>query len=96
MNITLKDLGQVSDGEKRKFILVEDGRLLYGICKWHKDLGNAEAIGDLKVVGAGVIPLSLKYASDEEWGDWQSTGYGIVTPEELRNPIKEALSVAFS
>jgi hypothetical protein len=95
MNITLVNLREVSEGEKIKFILLEDGRLLYGTCKWHKDLGESGNIGSCKVVGAGVIPSHIPTADDEDWGNWQSTGYEVITPTDLRESIKEALSSAF-
>ena len=97
MNIIVKNLGSVS-GDKSspiKFILLEDGTLLFGNCTWHKDLGIAAHVDDtLHVIGAGVVPENISKAGIEDkasWGDWRSTGYGTVTPIELRESIRRAL-----
>lgn len=96
MNIIVRSLGSVSgDGNSKiKFILLEDGTLLYGKCQWHKDLAVAAGIDEaVKVVGAGVIPANLMEAGikDDVWGNWKSTGYGVLTPETLREEIAAAL-----
>jgi len=96
MNITVKNLGQVSGDHTSltKFLLFENGILLCGICQWHKDLAVAANVDEkVKVVGAGVVPVNIREASieDDVWGGWKSTGYGITTPPELREGIREAL-----
>lgn len=95
MQITITNLGRLSDDEKAqvKFILTEEGDLLYGKCLWHKDLGaHSKLSPDVQIIGAGVVPDDMETCSidDNEWGDWKSTGYGVTTPQELRFPIKEA------
>lgn len=95
MKITVTNLGVLSPDEKAqvKFILTEEGNLLYGKCLWHKDLSlKAKLLPDTKIIGAGIAPDDLETCSIEgnEWGEWKSTGYGLVTPQELRFPIKEA------
>jgi hypothetical protein len=97
MNIQPRNLGIVSGDEhsKVKFILLEDGMLLYGKCQWHKDLEVAAKFGDpIKVIGAGVVPENIQGVSieDNAWGDWKSTGYEVVTPTEFREPVRNALS----
>ena len=94
MNIQIKNLGQVSGEEtsKIKFILLEDGTLLYGKCQWHKDLATAAGIGEeVKVVGAGVVPDNMEALDDDAWGEWKSTGYSVITPLEFRESICKAL-----
>lgn len=95
MQITVINLGTLSDDEraKVKFILTEEGTLFYGKCLWHKDLSiYAKLLPTLQIIAAGVVPDYVETCSidDNEWGDWKSTGYGIITPPELMFPIKEA------
>jgi hypothetical protein len=99
MNIKPHDLGIVSGDEesKIKFILLENGTLLYGKCEWHKDLAMAAKVGEnAKVIGAGVVPENIAEASIEDnvWGEWKSTGYGVVTSLALRKDIQKALMEA--
>jgi hypothetical protein len=94
MNIRVKNLGEISGDQdsKVKFILFEDGTLLFGKCQWHKDLATAAKVDEtMKVVGAGVVSSNIEDTSDEAWGGWKSTGYGIVTPIEIRQTIRNAL-----
>ncbi len=96
-NIVVKNLGVVSDDEKSlvKFILLDNGILLFGRVKWHKDLLDAyrEAGADATVVAAGIAPKNIGKTTvkDDVWGGWQSTGYGIITPDEYKGDIKGAL-----
>lgn len=93
MTITLHNLGDVSGDEtsKVKFILLDDGMLLYGKAKWHKDLADEVDLSkDTHVVGAGVVPENIRDTSDEAWGYWKSTGYNIVTPPEAQKEIMDA------
>ena len=95
MNISITNLGVLSNEEtaQTKFILTEDGVLLFGTCMWHKDLSAQVKLSpNTKIIGAGIVPNDLTTCSidEDEWGGWKSTGYGIVTPQELRFPIKEA------
>lgn len=90
MNIILRNLGNISgdDASKIKFILLDDGTLLYGRVEWHKDLVSAAELGqDIRVVGAGVVPRDVHDTRDESWGNWKSTGYNVVTPVELQKEI---------
>lgn len=103
MIITLTPLPTISDDikSKTKFILLEDGKLLYGICKYHKDLGaayyeNQDGDDVIKVIGAGVVPDDVRTGiGDSAWGGWESTGYDIVTPHYMRTIIQEAFIDAF-
>lgn len=95
MKISITNVGTLSDDEraKNKFILTEDGLLIYGKCLQHKDLSTYVKLPvTTKIVGAGVVPDDMETCSidDSEWGEWKSTGYGIRTPSELKFPIKEA------
>lgn len=97
MNIYVNNLNIVSGDStsKIKFILLEDGTLLFGKCKWHKDLvESTQGVNStLKVIAAGVIPNDIVNVDleSEYWGGWESTGYKVVTPEVLRNTIRESL-----
>lgn len=95
MEISMTNLGIISDDERAqyKFILTEEGKLYYGKCLWHKDLGNVAHLSPTtEIIGAGIVPDDLMTCSidGDEWGAWKSTGYGVITPVELRFPIKEA------
>jgi hypothetical protein len=99
MNITtIKSLGIISgeDAGIVKFLLLEDGALIFGKCYWHKDLVMAfygKAV-NVTVLAAGVLPRDVSKASLDEdaWGGWLSNGYNIVTPQALRLTIKEVLT----
>ena len=96
MKITITNIGTLSEDEKakNKFILTEEGLLLYGKCLQHKDLSVYVKLSPTtKIIGAGVVPDDMETCSidDAEWGGWKSTGYGVRTPNELKFPIKEAL-----
>lgn len=72
MQITITNLGVLSEDEKakNKFILTEDGLLLYGKCLQHRDLStHAKLPPATKIVGAGVIPNDMEMCSidDNEW-----------------------------
>lgn len=71
---------------KEKFILTDGGILLFGRVLYHKELVHRQfKREDVRVIAAGTIPDD--YSSDlENWG-WKSTGYGIVTDQELRPNI---------
>ena len=62
MKIHVIEIPDVSGGKdgKRKFILLDDGRLLFGMCVYHKDLSyyffRNEEKKDHCVIGAGVVP----------------------------------------
>ena len=95
MHIKITNLGILSNDEKAKvkFILTEEGDLLYGKCLWHKDLSaHVKLLPTVEIIGAGIVPDDMETCSidDAEWGDWKSTGYGVTTPQELKFPIKEA------
>ncbi len=95
MQIVVNNLGVLSDDERArvKFILTEEGNLLYGKCLQHRDLSaHVKLSPTIRIIGAGVVPDDMETCSidDNEWGDWKSTGYGITTPPELKFPIKEA------
>jgi hypothetical protein len=88
------------EGSQVKFILLADGRLLYGRCMYHKDLAvaffdNEEERNMLTVIGAGVVPEdpATQIEDEEAWGYWKSTGYKVVTEEMLREKIREAFIV---
>lgn len=98
-DITIIHLQDIVDceGSQVKFILLTDGRLLYGRCMYHKDLANAffdseEERNTLVVVGAGIVPENrvAQIEDEEAWGYWKSTGYKVVTEEKLREKIREA------
>lgn len=99
MNIKVIEIPDVSGGKdgKRKFILLDDGRLLSGVCMYHKDLSNYffrnEEKKDHCVIGAGVVPDDPSTSCDEvlTWGKWVSTGYAVTTPLLLREGVRSAL-----
>lgn len=97
MTISVHNLNVVSgdDNSKIKFILFEDGVLLFGKCKWHRDLAEVvpDIVSNLKVLGAGVVPKNIEKVNleNEFWGDWESTGYKVVTVDSLRSTVREAL-----
>lgn len=98
MIIRIQDLGNLSDEEhsKVKFILLDNGDLLFGKCKWHKDLQDASSYKteSVQVVGAGTVPLDVDgFMDDEKWGGWKSTGYSVITPDNIRKQIVEAFKV---
>lgn len=103
MKIIIIPLPLISDdsSSRNKFILLEDGRLLYGMCRYHKDLSvaycnNQGAGHKIKVIGAGIIPDNVRVPiEDSAWGGWESTGYDIVTPHYMRTIIQEAFIDAF-
>lgn len=71
---------------REKFILVDSGMLLFGHVLYHKELAMYQfGRDDVGVIAAGVVPDS-KISDLESWG-WKSTGYGIVTDQELRPNI---------
>lgn len=78
-----------------KFILLESGELLYGMCPYHKDLGDTyiRTTGNdsLHIIGAGTIPNDVRIPIENEgaWGSWKSTGYNVVTPLHLRAEIRD-------
>ena len=95
MQITVINLGTLLDDEKAqvKFLLTEEGDLLYGKCLWHKDLSaHIKLSPNVQIIAAGIVPDNMETCSinDNEWGNWKSSGYGVTTPQELRFPIKEA------
>lgn len=97
MNIIVKSLGVVSGEENGfvKFVLLEENILVFGKCLWHKDLIVA-LYGkevDVMLIAAGVVPKDVsKVPLDEAyWGEWKSSGYNIVTPEEYKVTIQKAL-----
>lgn len=97
--IPLIDISTNKDA-KCKFILLNDGKLLFGMCTYHKDLGAAFLQNEnnkedeaIYVIGAGIVPTDI-YTDTEDtkaWGEWVSTGYDIVTPFDLRKEIQRAL-----
>ena len=99
MKIQVIKIPEVSDSEdrKRKFIVLEDGRLLFGMCVYHKDLSSyffrKKEKKDHCVVGAGVVPDDPSTSCDDilAWGKWVSTGYAVTTPPLLREEIRTAL-----
>lgn len=97
MIINVHNLKIVSGDEasKIKFVLLEDGTLLFGKCKWHKDLVETYRGVDpaLKVLGAGVVPKDIENVGleSEYWGNWESTGYKVVTTEILRSSVRKSL-----
>jgi hypothetical protein len=96
MKITCHYLGELSydPQAKRKFIVTEDGRLFFGICLQHKDLALYIQLPPTTVIiGAGIVPEPhlLTSTDDVLWGGWRSFGYEIITPEDLRPHIMEAL-----
>jgi hypothetical protein len=71
---------------REKFILADDGTLLFGRVLYHKELALYQfGRDDIRVVAAGVIPDG-NVSDLESWG-WKSTGYGIITDQELRPNI---------
>ncbi len=97
MIINIHNLKLVSGDEtsKIKFVLFEDGTLLFGKCKWHIDLVETfkNIDSNLNVLGAGVVPKDIEEVGleNEYWGNWESTGYKVVTSDSLRSVIREAL-----
>lgn len=96
MNIEVINLGDVSkeNNHKRKFVLLDDGRLIFGKVQWHKNLVEAAGIDNPIVIGAGVVPEDLISDTDDAWGEWKSTGYEIVTSPDFREAVKTALRAA--
>ncbi len=97
MNIVVKSLGAISDDENSfvKFILLEENILIFGKCLWHKDLIVA-LYGkevDALVIAAGILPKDVSKVplDDEYWGQWRSSGYGVVTPKEYRAVIQDVM-----
>ena len=87
----------ICEGSQVKFILIADGRLLYGRCMYHRDLSDAffdneEERNTLTVIGAGIVPekRTTQIKDEEAWGYWKSMGYKVVTEETLREKIREA------
>ncbi len=96
--ISARSLGRISDSpaDPIKFILLDDGLLLFGKAQWHKDLMRAhlaERGAPRDVVAAGTVPsdIAARGLDDEDWGGWKSTGFGVRTPIEYRAAIREAL-----
>ena len=91
------NLGRISDdsSHKIKFVLFNNGVLLFGKVEWHKDLVNSYAAAnpDLMVIAAGTVPRDIDIVdlSDENWGGWKSTGYKVHTPPEYRERIRNTL-----
>lgn len=75
---------------REKFILLEDGTLLFGRVLYHKDLAK-EYVGreNVRVVAAGTLPQE-EVEVIEGWG-WKSTGYHIETKEEMKTTIVRAI-----
>jgi hypothetical protein len=99
MIISVTKLASSSEDEKArsKFILLEDGTLLFGRCMYHKDLYSAFCNDDTKkeqeviVLAAGTVPDDVNISlEDERWGGWKSTGYNVITPLYLRKSIQDA------
>jgi hypothetical protein len=96
-NIVAHNLGRIShdDAHKVKFILLNNGVLLFGKVEWHKDLMNSytDHQTNVSVVAAGTIPQHIAAVdlSEENWGGWKSTGYGVLTPDEYRESIRNVL-----
>ncbi len=96
-HINVKNLGRISSiaEHKVKFILLDNGVLLFGKVEWHKDLMD-NYLGDesnIIVIAAGSIPTDIETADleDSDWGGWKSTGYKVLTPPEYRAQIRDAL-----
>jgi hypothetical protein len=91
------NLGSISENSahKTKFILLDDGVLLFGKVEWHKDLAAnyTRNASEVSVVAAGTVPNDIAAAdlSEESWGGWKSTGYDVRTPIEFRESIRTAL-----
>ncbi len=86
------DLGVLSTDRAalEKFILTDDGTLLFGTVLYHKELTlNYYKTGNVKVTAAGTIPETNLFDLDR-WG-WKSSGYGVVTEPELRPKIAELI-----
>lgn len=104
MKITIIHLPDVGCKETpyTKFILLSDGRLLYGKCLYHKELHarffieplenvRTEERDTLTVIGAGKVPEDVHVSiEDDTWGNWESTGFDVITPLYLREPIRAA------
>ena len=97
MDITVKNLGIISPQGSGlvKFVLLDEAILLFGKCEWHRDLIIALYGEDVPVtiIAAGVLPKDVSKVSlnDEYWGDWKSSGYGVVTPSPYKRTIKDSL-----
>lgn len=94
--IVVENLGTISNTaeHKVKFILLENGVLLFGKVEWHKDLMNSyTGEKSSNVVAAGSIPefIDATDLSEMAWGGWKSTGYNVLTPLDYRVRIMEAL-----
>ena len=78
-----------------KFILLETGELLYGMCLYHKQLADAytEMTGIVlhSIIGAGIIPTDVTTPIEDTraWGEWKSTGYNVITPQHIRSEIRD-------
>ncbi len=99
MNITvIKSLGVITgdEGGIVKFLLLEEGTLIFGKCFWHKDLVIAfyGKEVDVAIIAAGVLPKDVSKVSldEDSWGGWLSNGYNIITPPGYRRVIKEVIS----
>lgn len=84
------DCGILNKEGKIKFVLTDDKKLYFGKVKYHKEL--APFLSSQTIIGAGIVPIPfLGIDNMEAWGAWQSTGYGVTTPEELREEIYRAI-----
>jgi hypothetical protein len=86
----------VEEANVVKFVLLEDGTLLFGLCRFHKDLVDSyyPTGGHPNIVGAGTIPRSLSLVPVEdmkEWGNWHSTGFKVTVEEKDRAQILKSL-----
>lgn len=78
----------------------EEGILLFGGHYQHKevwaaycDLASRNPEDLPRFLGAGMLPCFAQNVSVEEeyrWGFWESVGYGVTTPPEIREEIRQA------
>ncbi len=99
--IPLPDICDTEES-KVKFVFLENETLLFGKCMYHKDLMEAyfkdeEEKYAIMVIGAGVLPHDVHVpVDDDSWGEWRSSGYGVVTSIHLRPVIQEAFIMFFT
>ena len=96
--IAVLNLGPISGVPTHpiKFILLEDGTLLFGKVEFHKDLMRAHLNGRLDspvVIAAGSVPEDIEACGLDvgDWGGWKSTGFDVRTPVAYRSAVRDAL-----
>ncbi|MEN9551983.1 MAG: hypothetical protein RI935_360 [Candidatus Parcubacteria bacterium] len=91
MNIVYLGVLSCDESAQEKFPLLESDDLLLGAVIYHKDLVSAH-LGKTgwRVIAAGTIPKNT-ISNSSAWG-WKSTGYRIITDQELRPDIVDKIT----